>query len=211
MPTWIDTVDIEVLKVALQHTSAQHLISMPDGKILWANKAFIKWVGYTLSELTHMTWMDFSVYDDQLKVDLEEVAKLEGYQISYTVQKKYVPRDRKPEHGLLHVLRYPLNGPIECCICTWEPLREGNVESLEVAIQYFKVIDEKLLLITRQTEEEKLVIGILQLIRKYPKVALAILFGLLSIFGINNALQILQGMGYIPEPTRQVEIKGQTP
>jgi PAS domain-containing protein len=207
MSLWIDTADINVLKVALQHTSAQHLISTIDGGILWANRSFTDWSKYTVHELMNMTWMDFSVDDPSLAADIEEAAKLDGYQTSYTVQKQYIPKNSKPEIGLLHVVRYPLGGAIECCICTWEPLKNGTAEAYRTSLAYFKRIDEKLAMLTSQTEEDIVLLGVFKLVKKYPKAAIAVLIFLIGIFGTNNILQILQGIGYLPEPTRQVELK----
>jgi hypothetical protein len=180
------------------------LVSTLDGKILWANASFCDWSQYTLTELRKMTWMQLSVPDENLRSDIDESTLLDGYNPTYQVKKQYIPKGSKPEWGQLTVMRYPLTGEIECCLCTWEPLKNGTATAFAMAMEHCKTIDKRIeemtsqiKTLTSQSEEDKLVLGTLRVIQRNPKMALGFLVIALSIFGLNNVVELLQRTGLV--------------
>lgn len=142
---WIDNnATDDTLRTWVKHCPAQKLVSTLDGKILWANHAFLEWTQYTLNELVKMTWMQLSVPDKSLEADIDETKNLDAYNPTYQVKKQYIPKGNKPEWGVLTVMRYPLNGPIEYCLCTWEPLRNGTATAFALAMEQSKLVEKKL-------------------------------------------------------------------
>ena len=90
------------------------LFSTAEGEILWANEAFLQWIGYTLEEFTRknnpVTWQDISVRDESLEADMISSRKLqEGKLAHYLIRKFYVPKHGSPQFVELFVRRYPPN------------------------------------------------------------------------------------------------------
>ncbi len=207
---WIDSVASEDhLRTWVKHCPAMKLVSTLDGQILWANAAFCEWSQYTLNELRKLTWMQISVPDKNLEADVDEVKTLDAYNPVYTVKKQYVPKGSKPEWGNLTVMRYPLTGPIECCLCTWEPLKNGTAAAFAQAMEQYEEIGKRLeamaaeiKTVTSQTDEDKFVLGTIRMIQRHPKLAASFLVIALSIFGLNNIVELLQRTGLIQIPVK---------
>ena len=73
-----------------------------DGVVLSANPSFCKMLGYTQHEIVRMTFRDFTFPDDlPLTVTLMEEA-LRGEGDTYTYQKRYVHKDGRVVHVVLH-------------------------------------------------------------------------------------------------------------
>jgi len=210
---WIDETSDDVLRTWVKHCPAMKLASTIDGQILWANAAFCEWSQYTLGELRKLSWMQISVPDRNLDADIEETKRLDTYKPTYTVKKQYIPKSCAPEWGQLTVMRYPLTGDIQCCLCTWEPLKNGTAKAFAMAMEHSKEIDEKLAAmtaevqtLTKQTDEDKFVLGTIRLIRRHPKVAIAFLFLAASVFSLNNVVELLQRTGLIHLPVKIEQI-----
>lgn len=207
---WIDDIAKEDhLRTWVKHCPAMKLVSTLDGQILWANAAFCEWSQYTLNELRKLTWMQISVPDKNLEADIDETKNLDAYNPIYQVKKQYVPKGSKPEWGNLTVMRYPLNGPIECCLCTWEPLKNGTAAAFTQAMDHYTSISQKLeamtteiRTVTTQTDEDKFILGAIRMIQRHPKVAASFLIIALSIFGLNNIVELLQRTGLIQIPVK---------
>lgn len=209
---WIDTVSDETLRVWAKHSPTQKIVSKLDGQILWANHAFCEWSQYTLSELLKMTWMQLSVPDANLAADIEEVKRLDAYNPSYVVKKQYIAKGSAPEWGHLTVVRYPLTGEPEYFLCTWEPLKNGTARAFTLAMEHSEKIDQRmkemtaeLKTLTTLSEEEKFWISCVSMIRKHPKIAVAFLIIALSVFGLNNVLELFQRVGIVPEIPHTVQ------
>jgi hypothetical protein len=202
---WIDEIATDShLRAWLKHTPAMKLVSTLDGKILWANSAFCDWSQYTLGELRKLTWMQISVPDESLRSDIDESARLDAYNPMYQVKKQYIPKGMKPEWGQLTVMRYPLTGEIECCFCTWEPLKNGTATAFAMAIENYKTIEKRIeemtkemRLITHQSEEDKFILGGFRMIKRNPRLSLGFLVIALSVFGLNNVVELLQRTGLV--------------
>ena len=207
---WIeDHADLDTVKTWVKHCPAMKLVTTMDGKILWANEAFIEWSQYTLAELTKITWMQLSVADENLEYDIASAKMLDVYSPTYKVKKQYIPKGSKPEWGILNVMRYPMSGEIKWCLCTWEPLRNGTATAFAQAMENANKIEKRLedmascvKFITSQTEEDRFLLSAIAMIKKHPKVAIAFLVMALGMFGANNMLELLQRTGIIEIPIR---------
>jgi hypothetical protein len=207
---WIDeTANEHHLRTWIKHCPAMKLVSTLDGQILWANAAFCDWSQYTLTELRRLTWMAISVPDKNLESDIDEAKNLDAYNPTYQIKKQYIPKGAKPEWGQLTVMRYPLSGEIECCLCTWEPLKNGTATAFAMAMEHTQKLDARidamtteLKAITTQTDEDKFVLGAIRMIQRHPKVAAGFIIMALSIFGLNNVVELLQRTGLIQLPVK---------
>ena len=206
---WIDEAKEEQLRTWVKHCPAMKLVSTLDGRILWANTAFCEWSQYTLNELRQLTWMQISVPDKNLEADVDEAKNLDAYNPSYAVKKQYIPKGAKPEWGQLTVMRYPLSGPIECCLCTWEPLKNGTAAAFTQAMENYGEITKRLeamtteiKTVTTQTDEDRFVLGTIRMVQRHPKMAAAFIVMALSIFGLNNVVELLQRTGLIQLPVK---------
>jgi len=207
---WIeDTAKEDHLRTWIKHCPAMKIVSMLDGQILWANAAFCEWSQYTLNELRKMTWMQISVPDENLRSDIDEIKNLEAYNPTYQVKKQYIPKGNRPEWGNLTVMRYPLTGPIECCLCTWEPLKNGTAAAFTQAMDHYQEISKRLeemrveiTTVTKRSDEEEFVVRGIRMVQRNPKVAATFLFIALSVFGLNNILSLLQRTGVVSLPIK---------
>jgi PAS domain S-box-containing protein len=207
---WIDdTASENHLRTWVKHCPAMKLVSTLDGQILWANAAFCDWSQYTLSELRKLTWMQISVPDKNLEADIDEAKRLDAYNPSYQIKKQYVPKGAKPEWGQLTVMRYPLSGEIECCLCTWEPLKNGTATAFAMAMEHTQKLDARieamtaeLKVMTGRSDEENFILSGIRMIQRHPKIAAGFLVVALSIFGLNNIVELLQRTGLIHLPVK---------
>jgi PAS domain S-box-containing protein len=209
---WIENVDCRALRTFLRHCGVPVLVSNLDGAILWANNEFCDWSGYTVTELQTMGWKKLSVQDESLEADFIEANKLDEYQLSYTIQKRYVPKNSQPAWGTLSVLRYPAIGPIEYCICIWIPLKNGTQAAFNMAMTELGKLTlqiescrHEVAKLTVESEENKFLGSAIILAKKYPKTTWALFVLVLSIFGFNNLLQIATGLNLVPKPTVMVD------
>ena len=66
-----------------------------EGKIIFSNEAFLKMIGYTLSELKEISWKDYT-YPDDINRDWDLFNKLISKEIdSYQIEKRYIRKDGK--------------------------------------------------------------------------------------------------------------------
>jgi hypothetical protein len=153
--------------------------------------------------------MAISVPDKSLEADVDEARNLDAYNPTYQVKKQYIPKGAKPEWGQLTVMRYPLSGEIECCLCTWEPLKNGTATAFAMAMEHTQKLDARieamtveLKAITTQTDEDKFVLGAIRMVQRHPKIAAGFIIMALSIFGLNNVVELLQRTGLIQLPVK---------
>lgn len=204
---WLQNASKDILVTLVRYSSSMYIISKLDGTILWANPAFCEWSKYSLLELQKLTWMQLSVEDEDLEVDMESLKTLTEYNLSYTIQKKYIPKNDKPQLGNLHVTRYPPSGSIDLCICRWEPLTNGTAEAFELALKSNQTLADKMDSLTKavetvttQTDEQKLVISLLNFCQKHPRIAGAVLVIFLGSVGADNIISTCQRLGIFPQP-----------
>jgi PAS domain-containing protein len=146
--------------------SAQTLMLFSDheGKILWANEAFLSWIGYSYSEFTRpdkpVTWKQISVPDASLDADIDMANRTyHGEMDSYVIRKFYIPKNQSPQFVELFVRRFPptKDGSCELFVVEVLPLFNGHAriakeyeETQQQLIVTLKEMNEKLDLMTRQ-------------------------------------------------------------
>lgn len=207
---WVNEAPTEQLAVMIEHCAALKLVSGPNGEILYANAAFREWSEYSLFELKAIGWKKLSVENDSLNADIEAVKQVgDGYIQSYTVRKQYRTKSGTAHWGNLSVIRYPAAGDIQCFFCVWEPFKNGTSTAFAMAMENYGEITKRLEAMTTeisvlssQTEEEKFGLSGFRMARRHPKVVAAFVVIALSIFGLNNVVELLQRTGLIQLPVK---------
>lgn len=200
---WFEQVNIDALKLMVRLSPSMYLVTLVNGQILWANDNFCEWSQYSLGELSRMTWKELSSND----ADIDVISELTPYRLSYAIQKRYIPKNGKPQIGNLHVTRYPASGEIDFCWCRWEPLTNGTAQAFELAMEsankmttHIQQLTSEVRAITAKTEEETFLLSLVRMTMKHPKVATAIFFGLLAFGGTDAVINTLQRLGFIAAP-----------
>lgn len=161
-----------------------------------------------------MTWMELSVPDKNLKADIDEAQNLDAYNPSYAIKKQYSPKGLKPEWGVLHVMRYPLTGPIEVCLCTWEPLKNGTATAFALAMEKSEEIHKRLNAMAADIEirkarstAERLWDSFGEWALENPKLALVVLLILLALNPAPIIITWVTRLGWLPAQPVQLEIR----
>lgn len=124
MKKWIDECVPEILRTWITETACPMLVTMPDGKICWANNAFEDLVEYNLEEIEYkqIGWDDLTVDHSDVAIDLDMSKKIErGEKTEYSLFKSYKSKNNKLIPVIVHVLRYPQRGPFEFCLVSITP------------------------------------------------------------------------------------------
>lgn len=204
---------VEVLAEILQEMPSCYLISGLAGEIYWANAAFLQWSGYaSIAELRSVGWKKISVDGPDLQADLDAASEMRlGYTREYVVNKQYIPKGGKPEWGQLFVQRKPPIGEFKFALCQWVPLKNGTATAFNLAMERCEKIQGQLAemnnhisTLTTRTEEENWVNSSIRMCMKHPRIAVAILTMMLSVFGLNNILDLFQKFGLVhPRESRE--------
>lgn len=106
---------------------------LEDGRILWANEAFCRFIRYTPVELcgndTHpgLRWGDVLAKDGDADADVAQAAAcMSGEAPEYRMRRRYVPKLDAPVLCELHVKRFPSVGEFQCFLVTVLPVRSGE-------------------------------------------------------------------------------------
>ena len=204
MATWIETATDEQLKTWIRQCPALKLVTSPDGKILWANQSFLEWSQYRLSEITRLTIDELNGVGGAAN----DLGDLETQ--SAVVQRMQLrPNGEAAQWGHLTRMRYPLQGNMECFLCTWEPIKPATAEAFSLALEHSVRVDAKLTemtteikKLTYQTDEENWVLSSFRIIQSHPKVAMTFLVIALSVAGLNNVVGLLQRIGVVSLPVK---------
>jgi PAS domain S-box-containing protein len=218
MSAWFDELPIEVFRAWAKNAGVPLMISGTGSEIYWVNQAFEEWSGYTLGELRAMGWKKLSNPDDSLEADLKAMAEVvDGYRTHYTVQKYYIPKNEKPQAGELTAVRYPSSGPIQFFLCTWQPLKNGTAAAFEMAVRHIGEVDKtvselvkQVNTLTHRSEDEDWVLSTIRIAKRYPKLAAMFVAIVLSVFGLNNLLELMQRLYAVgvpvPEKVQQTDV-----
>ena len=127
MSNWLVKQKSDVLTSLLRRTKTPMLATMPDGEILWCNEAFENFSGYTAPELVgKKTWIELTNQDEDLEYDLELVESVRvGVRTDYQLQKTYVTKQGYHRQCIIDVIRYPIQGELECFLVVASPLDLG--------------------------------------------------------------------------------------
>ena len=209
MKNWIEETNDEMLKTWVTLSPAMKIVKNTDGRFLWANESFLEWSEYTLSELTRLTWMDITKTGEETDIDSIEMASLSAERPTCSIKKQYIPNGGKPAWGILHIRRWPRDGEVKCYLCTWEPLKNGTATAFALAMEHHEKFEKRLTemtaeirTLTSRTDEENWVLGSIRMIKQHPRVAMIFLVVALSIFGLNNVVELLQRTGIIQLPVK---------
>jgi PAS domain S-box-containing protein len=126
-----------------------------DGKLLFVNPALCSMLGYTMEEMTTMTFAQFSEVEDDVE-DLEQFQKLRAGTIQgYHIEKRYRRRDGVPIWGRLNVSLIKGSSESAVVLATVEDITEKKaaVEDLVSAHTQLQVLTRRLL--ATQEEERK--------------------------------------------------------
>lgn len=209
---WLTNASVEDIKYFIRHSHLNIIVSKPDGSILWANDSFCNYIQYTLYELQRIGWKNISQHGSDLDADTNQLNSLTPNNNQYSVQKRYIPKNGKPELGTLNVIAFFKDDKIDYCLTVWEPLKNGTAAAFELAItttnNMSKAINElstNIGTLTAQKEEEKFLLASVRMAQKYPKITILIIVSILGLTGFNNAITTLQRLGILPAPTVHIE------
>jgi PAS domain S-box-containing protein len=196
-----------ILKEFLQHTNVCIVVSNTKGDILWANKSFLSWSGYTLAELMKFGWRQLSVPGDDLDADMDTASNWNGFTPIYTVHKQYYRKNREPRWGHMTAMRFPLVGEVEFCLCTWIPKDDDGDEIARVVASLVKMnvaaitkLGDSIEKLTGLSDEQRFVMTATDIVKKYPKLAWGALLIFIGLFGVNNVVHLLQSAQVLPSP-----------
>lgn len=223
----IDNQPSEVLREILQEMPSCYMVSGLDGEIYWANAAFLQWCGYSsIAELQKTGWKKLSVESTDLQADIDAANEMrQGTIREYVVNKQYIPKGGRPEWGQLVVQRKPPIGEFQFALCHWTPLKNGTATAFNMAMERCEKIQDQIekmnqhiSTLTTRTEEENWVNSSIRMCMKHPKMALGLLFIMLSVFGLNNVLDLFQKVGIVhlqidskPKPPESGQISTEKP
>lgn len=207
---WISDADQQILATWVEHCPALKLVSGPSGEIFWANRAFREFSEYTLKELQGLGWKRLSVDSESLDADLQALQEMQsGYIQDYTVNKQYRTKSGSAKWGILTVLRYPAAGPIQCFLCTFEPLKNGTATAFDLAMEKIgemttaiNGVKAEVKTLTTMDEDATWVTATIKGIKRHPKIAGGLLVMMLSIGGTNQVVELLQRVGLVDLPVK---------
>ena len=160
--------------------------------------------------------MGISVPDKNLEADISEMQSLDAYRPCYVIKKQYIPKGSKPEWGILTVMRYPLSGEIQCCLCTWEPLKNGTATAFALAMEKFDEINKRLEIMAAdiqikksQSVSERLWDTVGEWAMQNPKMAIVLLLILLALNPAPIIITWFTRMGWLPATPVQIEVRDQ--
>jgi len=209
---WIKEVHCDAIRAFVKNCETCVIASKTSGEIIWANNKFLEWSGYSLTELQSHGWRDICLNDGSLDEDLEEMKHLDEYNPTYCVQKKYIPKNGLPTWGVLSVMRFPATGDIAFCVCTWDPFKNGTAAALSLTLEKIQDFEKKFTEVSNQLSaqsaqsiEDKALLSVAAVVRKYPKTAVMFMVVFLGMTGVNNVVQLLARYNLIPSPPVKVE------
>lgn len=196
--TWLRTLGQEELDHWLRRTDVPLLASLPEGQILWCNRAFEVLTGYTVSELHNMTWRDLTDDADDLTADIEMAYQVQrGERESYQLQKRYRTKHGPSKRVMIHVLRNPYSGAFKCYFVSVIPLDAGYETALNEIQQVRGMMLE---LMAKLSEDKTLWTKYMEHWKKYPiPVTIATIVTLVFLLG-DRLLEIIKDvMSFIPQ------------
>lgn len=207
---WISQADQQILATWIEHCPALKLVSGVNGEIFWANRAFREFTEYTLKELQAIGWRKLSVDGESLDADIDALTQMQsGYIQDYTVNKQYRTKSGAAKWGILSVLRYPAAGEIQCFLCTFEPLKNGTATAFDLAMERISEmtkaingVKSEVKALTEMDPDATWVDSTMKLVKRHPKVAGAFLVFAMSVFGLNNIVELMQRVGLVEIPVK---------
>jgi PAS domain S-box-containing protein len=145
---WIDT-QTDSIKHWLTESACPMMASGEDGTILWANQAAEVLLGYSSAELVTtpgspgLSWQDLTIDQRDLVADKEMIeALINEERADYTLQKSYLSKAGQAVPSMIHVLRWPPRGPVDCLLVTLLPLGQDSKELVSELTEMRRTIAE---------------------------------------------------------------------
>jgi PAS domain S-box-containing protein len=205
---WLRSVEKDDLDRLIREGQCCQISAGLDGEIFWASDAMCEWSGYTLYEIMRLGWIKLSVDDENLAADISAAQEMKsGLRSEYQVEKKYRKKSGAEYWGLLHVKRVPASGEFKYAWCHWTPFHNGTQIAFEKALEFQMNLEKRVAemtteirRLTEQSEDDKWVIASMRMMQRHPKLTMAAMVIMLSIFGANNILELMQRTGVIQIP-----------
>lgn len=144
---WLDQQPAELARHWLRRTDVPMIATHPNGKIFAANTAFCREMAYTEPELTRdgVSWMSLSRADEDMEADRENLTRLVAGDVSeYALRKHYLPKGGAPVPVTIHVLRWPIQGEISCCLVTVTFMPESSRTFQDSVMDSHRKLDRSL-------------------------------------------------------------------
>lgn len=214
---WLQSITKEDLEQLVREGECCQIATGLDGEIYWASDEMCDWTGYTLHEIMKLGWVKLSVDDENLDADMAAANEMKsGERSEYQVEKKYRKKCGTEQWGLLHVKRHPRNGDFRFAWCHWTPFHNGTQIAFQTAMDFQSQLEKRFAEMTAevrklssQSEDDAWVVASVRMARRHPKVSMMLFIMVLSIFGANNVLELLQrvGLTHTPVTVKQMEVK----
>lgn len=207
---WISQADKQILETWVEHCPALKLVSGPGGEIFWANRAFREFSEYTLKELQGLGWKRLSVDGDSFDANLQALRDMQsGYIQDFTCNEQYRTKSGAAKWGILTVLRYPAAGPIQCFLCTFEPLKNGTATAFDLAMEKIgemttaiNGVKTEVKSLTAMDEDATLVNSMIRFVKRHPKISATLIAMVFSVGGLNQVVELLQRVGLVDLPVK---------
>lgn len=207
---WISQQSQELLAAVIRWHPCCMLYTDEAGHILWANKSFCEWSGYSLAELTRTTIQAINTLPDIMQDDFTaQVARMSRIDPTSSTKTQIRPKSDGPQWGTLHVTRHAdVADKLVYFSVVWEPLKNSTAEAFTIALDHIKGqtstmqnLQAEIRTVTQRDQDEDWIISTIRMARKYPKVTIAVFVVIASTFGLNSVLEMAQRLGFIGLPT----------
>lgn len=213
--SFIRNQEIEMFLTWIEYNEVPMLISGSDGDILWCNKAFEDFSGYSNWEIVNkITWEKMSINDENLEADREMIKQcISGEKRNYSIKKQFSPKNDKPIWTDVHVCRFPTMGEFKFFLVTILPFKNGSAAALTMTIEAMNSFCTKIesykkevtamedKIVTRvaevskpQNETEQIFLSFGRLAFKYPKIAAMIGLTMLIMILGNQAFEVIKNL-----------------
>jgi len=143
----------------LERSESLWMISQADGRVLWANEAFCRWIGYSIFEFTRdhdpILWTQFTYKDDSLEADLELAQRAHRGEIAkYHIKKFYVPKGGSKIFVELFARRFPpdKSHPCQFFIIEVRPMIDGTAALVQAYEELLRANKNELNAVTAAIE-----------------------------------------------------------
>lgn len=215
--SFIDTLSAETISTLMKSGGMMWIVFKPAGDILDASTEFCKWIGYQHSQLIGMTIANIARGENTVSQAMAKQEYFSPFSPWYSIRKQFVPNNERPQWGELCTTRHPASGDeIEFCWGWWTPAKSDAETALDMAK---KDADMRFLIINKMSEnveklvsvsdEEKFLLSGIHIIQKHPKASIILTTIVLTLFGVNNVMEVLQRFGLVDVPV-QLQIKDES-
>jgi PAS domain S-box-containing protein len=190
------------------------IITDLNGSIVWCNKSFSNWVGYTQSEIVSKNLSNFSISEENFAETFDDLnIDINDYNTSSIVHRRFLKRNGAVEWGIFHFMKCPEinNEKNNYLLCSWEPsstneqiLTKKILEKIEKMTEEISGMTKTIVKLTENIakscepdEESRWFSYTIKMIQKYPKVSLLLVALILGSYGASNILDILSKLGFI--------------